>query len=209
MDNAQNEFQKFQSFIFMETASERGNKESSDRLRRYYSKGKHTLKDSVKAEYYLLKGCSQGENDCLTAYCRRIGKDPEYKAKLDVFRSQIEGANGSAVMVLAQVYKHNGDEEGYLHYLIRSARQGYTGAISKWLDILISNEPYDIQHIEEIEQMSIKRQLSVSYRLADFYHDHPDIFPGKLDSYIDALESVGSLYADELRAKYHRCLFRL
>jgi len=71
VNDADYEFQKLQSFIFMEVASERGDGESADRLRRYYLKGRHTMADQVKADYYLEKGCELGHPDCLIlgTYC--------------------------------------------------------------------------------------------------------------------------------------------
>ena len=200
--DADYEFQKFQSFIFLEVASERGDGESSDRLRRYYRDGKHTPADPEKAELYLHRGCEQGYNDCLTAYLKAIGTDPDYREKIAVYREQIDNSAATTWMVAAKVYLDNGDYDSYLKYLRRAAYDGYTGAVSKWVELLTAREPYDLSEIAKFEDMTVDRQLGASDKLAAFYYARQDLFPGKLAQYIARLERAGSIFAEPIRKKY-------
>ncbi len=200
--DADYEFQKFQSIIFLEVASERGDGESSDRLRRYYRDGKHTPADPEKADIYLRRGCSQGNNDCLTAYVKQVGGDPDFNGKIAVYQEQIDNAAASTWLAIADICLSNGDSGRYREYLKKAVDAGYTGAVSIWLELLIAAEPYDLSEIARIEQMTVDKQLNASNVLAAFYSDRRDLFPGKLAQYIARLEQAGSIFAEPLRKKY-------
>lgn len=202
VNDADYEFQKLQSFVFMEVASERGDGESADRLRRYYLKGRHTMVDQVKADYYLEKGCELGYPDCLIAYLKRIGPDPNYREKIGVYQQYFDSSVGSLLMALSKTYLENGDAENYRVYLEKAALTGYTGAVSQWFELIVSETPWDLSKIEAVERLSIDRQLSVSYELADFYSNNAEQFPGKLGDYIRRLTEAHSIFAEPLRDKY-------
>ena len=202
IDHAESEFEKCSGVILLEIASERGNGFSSDRLYRYYSKGKHALKDPDKAAYYLQKGCEQGYGDCLVAYFKKIANDPEYESKINRYLDKLP-YNGIVFLALADVYRVHGDEDNYLKWLEKSAKNGYTGAITRWLNYWINKEPLNLEKIELLNKHIIKRQVDAAYILADFYYEHQDLCPGKFEWFVDELKKKDNVFIRPICEKYN------
>jgi TPR repeat protein len=186
----------------LEIASERGNGSSNDRLYRYYSKGKHTLKDLDKAAYYLQKGCEQGYGDCLVAFFKKIVNDPDYESKISRYLDRLPH-NGIVFLALADVYRVHGDEENYLKWLEKSAMNGYTGAMTRWLNYWINKEPLNLEKIELLNKRIINTQVDAAIVMADFYHERQDLCPGKFEWFIKELKKKDNVFVRRICEKYN------
>lgn len=201
-DHAESEFEKCSGVILLEIASERGNGFSSNRLYRYYSKGKHALKDPNKAAYYLQKGCEQGYGDCLVAFFKKIANDPDYESKISKYLDRLP-YNGIVFLALADVYRIHGDEDNYLKWLEKSAKNGYTGAITRWLNYWINKEPLNLEKIELLNKRIINTQVDAAYVLADFYYEHQDLCPGKFEWFVNELKKKDNVFVRPICKKYN------
>ena len=201
-DRADSEFRKMQSFTFLEAASERGDRRSTDRLRRYHGLGRHTVKDPERSDFYLRRGCRQGDNDCLIAYCKGIGRDPDFAEKVGKYRWQFDNASVSVWMVLSDLYLENGDEEKSMEYLVKAARRRFGPAVSRWLDILMEQDPYDMYSIDRIEGIIVGGKLDACWKLAQFYHDNRDAMPDRLPRLIERLGKAGCVCTWQIRDRY-------
>lgn len=79
-DDSENEFDKMCGVVFLEIASDAEDPIASDRLYRYYSKGKHLIKDPDKARFYFERACKQGSVDSLKNLFKDMREDPDYES---------------------------------------------------------------------------------------------------------------------------------
>ena len=201
VDNARSEFDKCAGVIFLELMSERGDGHSSDRLRRYYAAGKHVIKDRKKSDYYLLRGCEQEYNDCLTAYFKTLMDDPDYEEKVSKINIRnVKG--GSSLLMLAMVYREHGNTEEYLSVLERGVDKGYGPAVTEWAKYWINKEPAEPDMVRQVAYLTLGHQMDASMNVADFYRQHEDICPGQFEWYLERLKESGSAYYSKICLRY-------
>jgi TPR repeat protein len=200
-DDSQNEFDKMCSIVFLEIASDAGNPIASDRLYRYYTKGKHLSKDPDKASFYFERACNQGSADSLKDYFRSLRNDPEYESKAERYLKRIP-KDGSLFLMIALIYRDHKDHENYLIWLEKAAKTAYTGAVTLWINYWSAKEPIEIDKIEMLNKFVLKKQLGAAHILADFYHSHQDICPGKFEWFIGELRKKDNIFVPEILRKY-------
>jgi hypothetical protein len=200
-DKSENEFDKMCSIIFLEIASDMGCGFASDRLYRYYTKGKHLIKDPDKANFYFERACDQGSADSLKDYFKSLRKDPEYESKAKRYLKRIP-KDGSLFLMIALMYKGHKDRENYLIWLEKAAKTAYTSAVTMWVSYWSTKKPIELDKIEMLNKFILKKQLGAAHILADFYYTHQDICPGKFEWFIGELKKKDNIFVSEILKKY-------
>ena len=193
VDNSECEFDKCIGVIFLEIASERGFGKASDKLRLYYKKGNHVRMDLKRSDYYLHKGCTQGHPDCLIAYLKQIGPNDNADEMIEKYSNKIPWDSGTILQTIAIVYKDR-DEDKYLEYLERAANTGYTGAITRWVDYWVKNDPDNIEKIESMNHFIFNGKHAAATVLAKYYLNHEGMCPGKYELLVSELKKNDSVY---------------
>ncbi len=194
------EFEKCCGIVMEEIASKHGSGHASNYLYRHYKNGSHTIKDKEKSDYYLHKGCEQGDSDCLIVYFQSIKNDIGYRDKIAKYQDVIPN-NGNVYNVLATIYEEHGDEDGYLRYLEKAARCGYGGAINDWVKYWTGKIPIDIEKIEEMNDLISTGKYNAAVTLGWFYHNHRKECPGKFEWLVEKLKETNSTHLGQLLKK--------